>query len=67
MITILVNNTSQNIEDQSSVNDLLELLNRTPEGIAVAINNEVVFKTKWAETVLQPNDQVLIIQATQGG
>ena len=67
MITIHVNNTPQDIEDQSSINDLLTKLDRSPDGIAIAINREVILKAKWPETLLTENDQVLIIQATQGG
>ncbi|WP_372473831.1 sulfur carrier protein ThiS [Capnocytophaga sp. ARDL2] len=36
-------------------------------GIAVAVNNSVVPRNLWATTPLQPNDNILIITATQGG
>lgn len=36
-------------------------------GIAVAVNQEVIPKTLWPEKVLQSNDSILIITATQGG
>lgn len=36
-------------------------------GIAVAVNMEVVARNKWAETILQNDDSVLVIKATQGG
>jgi len=37
------------------------------QGVAVAINQQVVPRTDWSSIVLNPNDQVLIIRATQGG
>lgn len=37
------------------------------KGIAVAINNQVIPKTAWATTLLQHQDSILIITATQGG
>ncbi|GAA4169308.1 sulfur carrier protein ThiS [compost metagenome] len=43
-----------------------ELSGKT-QGIAVALNNCVVPKDNWTATVLQPNDHILLITATQGG
>jgi sulfur carrier protein len=37
------------------------------KGIAVAVNNQVIPKTDWGNTILQDKDSVLIITATQGG
>ena len=36
-------------------------------GIAVAINSTVISKSKWDETKLQENDEILIITAAAGG
>lgn len=37
------------------------------KGIAVALNDCVVLKDNWANQVICENDNVLIIEATQGG
>lgn len=37
------------------------------KGIAVAVNNTVVSRTDWKTYVLQSNDKIMIIRATQGG
>jgi sulfur carrier protein len=37
------------------------------KGIAVAVNNQVIPKADWGNTILQDKDSVLIITATQGG
>jgi len=66
-MTINVNNTSQSILENSSIATLLEQLNIASNGIAVAINNEVISKENWDKTELQKEDHVTIIQATQGG
>lgn len=55
------------VDSQTTVNQLLLMLERSSQGIAVAVNNKVVFKSKWDETNLEENDEVLIIQATCGG
>ncbi len=67
MISITVNNIKKEVEDNTSIQHLLDNLNQTEKGIALAINNKVIRKEDWANTVLGANDTVLIIQATQGG
>ena len=37
------------------------------DGIAVAVNGEVVPKGSWSERTLQADDRVEIIRAVQGG
>ncbi|PWN58713.1 sulfur carrier protein ThiS [Chryseobacterium viscerum] len=37
------------------------------KGIAVALNNRIIPLPLWAETILNNNDSILIITATQGG
>lgn len=37
------------------------------KGIAVAVNNFVIPRSDWNSYPLKPNDQILIISATQGG
>jgi len=36
-------------------------------GIAVAVNNSVIPKTEWPNKILNENDKITIIKATQGG
>lgn len=38
-----------------------------PGGIAVAVNDEVVRRTAWADSVLTPGDRVDVLTAVQGG
>jgi sulfur carrier protein len=56
---------------QTQVNNLAELLLEKnlmeKTGIAVAVNSAVVSKSKWGETKLQENDEILIITAAAGG
>jgi sulfur carrier protein len=65
---ITFNNSSQQIEDSSTVLHLLEtLVGQKLQGVAVAINQTIVPKAKWQETTLKPDDNVLVIKAAQGG
>lgn len=67
MITVNVNNTAYELEEQSSLQDVIQHLSINEDGIAVAINQSIITKTDWQNTRLSNNDNVLIIQATQGG
>lgn len=65
---IYVNNEQQTIESNSSLLFLLKSIQlEEKKGIAVAINNSVIPKTKWGNHTLQPQDKITIIKATQGG
>jgi sulfur carrier protein len=65
---VFVNNELQTIEENSNLIQLMEIIDMAEKkGIAVAINNAVVSKTKWREYQLHSNDKIIIIRATQGG
>ncbi len=52
----------------NSLADLLQIeLSDKTQGVAVALNNQVIPKDNWSTTVLQSKDQILLITATQGG
>ena len=67
MITIQVNYEQKSLESETSLEVLLSELSISPQGIAVAINNQIITKNSWSETALKENDNVTIIKATQGG
>ncbi|PBJ13344.1 sulfur carrier protein ThiS [Flavobacterium sp. ACN6] len=64
-----INQQTKNFNAESlSVQSLLDLeIPHKQNGIAVAVNNTVVPKTKWNEFLIQETDEILIISATQGG
>jgi sulfur carrier protein len=65
---IIFNNTSQQIDDDATVGLLLQqLLGDKQKGIAVAVNQTIIPKTKWNDVSLRQHDNVLVIKATQGG
>lgn len=67
MINIKVNNTTHQIEHNCSLAQILSELSIEVSGIAIAINQHIISKSDWSNTVLHNNDEILIIQATQGG
>ena len=66
-MTINVNNKQQNIKELASLRDVINAMNISMNGIAIAINNVVVVKQEWDTTLIKDNDDITIIQATQGG
>lgn len=55
------------LSSQASLQQLAETLQMPDKGVAVAVNNQMIPRTKWSETILQENDQVVVIKATCGG
>ncbi|PPK95546.1 sulfur carrier protein [Nonlabens xylanidelens] len=67
MINIKVNNTFHKIQPNSTVQMVLITLAIPVNGIAVAINQDIITNTDWDKKILIDGDQILIITATQGG
>lgn len=66
-MTVFVNQEEKTITDNSSLSVLLQSVDIKPIGIAIAVNQNVIPKDSWDEFVLNENDQVMLIRATQGG
>jgi len=67
-MVITLNQEEYKIEKGLKLNEFIDRLNLTNQkGIAIAINNKVIFKTHWSVTELREYDELLLIKATQGG
>lgn len=65
---IIVNHHKTQIEEQTTLQQLIDLkVGDAQKGLAVAVNQNVVPKNRWNDKLLQENDEILIIKATQGG
>lgn len=64
---ITVNGAGREIRETITIQQLLEELGRETEGLAVAVNDEVVPRDQWQHRRLDNRDRVEIIQAVQGG
>ena len=68
IMLIKVNGEFQEVEDVSSVENLLEKLNiNETRGLAVAVNYNVVPKNCWSDALIKEKDEILMITATKGG
>ncbi len=66
---IIVNGERLPYKEEQSLHELLLSLGIDPnrQGVAVAVNLEVVPHAEWKETIVKPNDRVEIIHAVAGG
>lgn len=67
MITVNINSQSEQIPKETDLSQLVALKNITTRGIAIAVNQKVINRSKWETYQLKENDNILIIKATQGG
>ena len=65
---IRLNGEIKDIDASASVETLVrENVDGEPRGLAVAVNDEVVPKSGWSLHLLNEDDRVEIVRATQGG
>lgn len=67
MITIQLNGERLDCDTDTTVNQLVSLLNLQDKRLAVEINQHIIPRSTFAEHLLQPRDVVEIVQAIGGG
>ncbi len=67
-MNITINNQPHTITDNTTLQAIVTMqLGDKQKGVAVAINDTVIPKSNWENQLIQSNDTILIIKATQGG
>ena len=68
-MNIKVNGETKEVSPGLTLHQLLLDLEIDPArpGIAVAMDQEVIPRTQWEETAIQPEGEIEIIRAAQGG
>lgn len=64
---ITVNDKPLALADGSSVVDLIEQLGLAGKRIAIEINEDIVPRSSYGTTTLQPGDRIEIVHAIGGG
>lgn len=64
---IIINNKLTTIQNPSLTLLVEDLFGDKTKGIAIAVNQNIIPKTEWQNTVLKEQDKIMIIKATQGG
>ncbi|MEX6690565.1 sulfur carrier protein ThiS [Danxiaibacter flavus] len=67
-MNILLNSKPQEIADHLTLSLALQALQiNSLNGVAIAVNNIVIPKKDWESYILEHNDALVIIKASQGG
>jgi sulfur carrier protein len=68
-MNLIINGKIERVEKIEKLYDLLSHLKISEEvkGYAIAVNEEVIFRSAWQDTLLKDSDRIEIIRATQGG
>lgn len=67
-MNVFLNNKSCFIEKEINLSSFLtEIKIEVIQGIAIAINDTIIPKPEWNDTILKHNDQITLITATAGG
>jgi sulfur carrier protein len=64
---IMVNESQIEVDEKTTIHQLLRKVNTSINGIAVALNDNIVSRNQWDTMFLNQEDNILIIKATQGG
>ena len=69
MISVTVNGERRSVPEGASVAELLELLDvpTSGRGVAVAVDGEVVPRSRWAASTLLDGARIEVLVAVQGG
>jgi len=67
VIRLVVNGREKQFEAPPTVAALLESLGVRPDGVAVAVDRQVVPRSRYAEEQVQEGQQVEILRAVGGG
>jgi thiamine biosynthesis protein ThiS len=66
-LVIIVNGEAKEVEDRTSVADLIALLELRPERLAVEVNRAIIRRAAWSDTLLAEGDRVEIVNFVGGG
>jgi thiamine biosynthesis protein ThiS len=66
-LRIQLNGESREATENLSLSELISTLNLRPEQMAIELNQQVVRRMHWPETMLQEGDQVEIVHFVGGG
>ncbi|WP_399092261.1 sulfur carrier protein ThiS [Streptomyces sp. BBFR2] len=66
-VTVTVNGAPREIPGGLTLDRLVATLSTAPSGVAAAVNETVVPRSRWTDTLLGAGDRVEVLTAVQGG
>ena len=67
MVLVIVNGKQSELDDNTTLKELIELKKLQPEKVVVEYNLNIVPKENWDEIVLKENDKLEILSFVGGG
>jgi len=64
---IHVNEQIVELADNSNIEQLLTYLDKPLMGSAIAVNQEIISRSHWADIILNEGDNISLFQAIAGG
>ncbi|MEL0659744.1 sulfur carrier protein ThiS [Psychromonas arctica] len=64
---IHVNEQTLELAENSNIEQLLIYLDKPLMGSAIAVNQEIISRSHWADTILNEGDNISLFQAIAGG
>ena len=66
-MNITVNGKKEEIEEQMTVLDFLQIKEQDPEKVIIVYNDDVKDREKWDEITLEENDSLEVLRFVGGG
>ncbi|MDF3297123.1 sulfur carrier protein ThiS [Streptomyces tropicalis] len=66
-MNISLNGEFREVAPGTPLDTVVRLLTSAPSGVAAALNETVVPRTRWSATALSEGDRVEVLTAVQGG
>ncbi|MDX3852889.1 sulfur carrier protein ThiS [Streptomyces sp. AK02-01A] len=67
IVNVSVNGEPRELAAATTLDILVAALTPAPSGVAAAVNETVVPRTRWSGTLLGDGDRVEVLTAVQGG
>lgn len=67
MISVTINGEKKEVPAEVALDKLLELFSLPQRRVAVELNNTVVRRGDWPETVVRENDRIEVVHFVGGG
>ena len=64
---VKLNDKEYEVAEGTSLAMFIGNMGLKPQGIAIAVNNEVIPKGKWKDTILSDKLELILIHAVSGG
>jgi thiamine biosynthesis protein ThiS len=66
-LQVRINGETRDLADRSTLSDLIDELSLAPQRIAIEVNQQIVRRDEWPQTVLNDGDRIEIVHFVGGG